>query len=1256
MINSVLHINNKPIKREFIKNDFVLCGGSKIKSNFYLETLPNGKTYLAPYAERNRDKILIILDGYDEIAHSMTKELEQLLMAVLSSPRYYIILTSRPITISLNRRTVAFDRELENVGFTKENIKNYVRKFYPEIQNQLLQFIASNIQLANIAHIPLNLELMCSVWNPNKVKQHAYTVGQLYQDIAESLFGSMIEKGILLQGLLKPELEARQSILMELLGEIAFTGMNNKRSIIFLHQVKAIVEKKEKELGVYTLFEELLGMGIIKALSVNKDQRKNDVYFIHHTFQEYFAAFKMAKSFECLKDDEEYAVTINKLRRHKYTPYYEMMWISIVGILYTRCNQSEDYLPLLQFWDEFESHSRELLGIKHDTLRLKLLEECPPLENHPATLKNLKATLTDANHVLSELFKVIESKDKPAKRLDAISAIIGLGMKNAEIESKLTRIVVSESDSPGVKFYAAEALLTLGYNSNAALYELLYGKFKSSIQTNAIIRVYKAPKVDPNIKSQLQEKCRNILAEKDLKIIPVNLRDPELLRVIERDAKELFYSNGGYICRGSVLLSYTAFIPLGVFFAHVFAQSPHTKAEIPAMAATVIAGISASGIALGTVTGSAAAASAIVKRKTPKFFSSLIKELDVIALSNDKDENILKAICSKSQNNIMKITAWSSEGVLNLALAIHLYSFSSRKAWLAPLESITFIYKDPTMLLAVSNNLIMHRDKQLTKNIDETKTVLQVMIKTYERSKISTNVLKHYLSDTRLGIISQQERDALERRIRSNRPMGLTPLHKAARDGNLEMVIELLGQKNTDVNHFDNQDADTPLVLAIKNAITDRHWQVLEHLVENGADVNISGAIFKVMELIRANHLNEEFLSKVSPLILRMIRKSCFTDEGLIEKILRFAIDDYRLQKSVIGKDHVFNRLSTLITGENRDWMKNAERCDYYLMYLSNAKSITRDGVEIPKPEGGDAYEILLMRLHTYLVLYVKLCAGEMLSLPELSGKFLSFKETKKMLLAELKTLIQTWIFCKTIYFLEKFNNHQNLIDLENEIELIYSAAIKENLINLEKGREFIVLVSKFGAGHCIYAALHKLQDDAILVRIDNRYLFFNDSLRHTCAPYVLTQTIEGQFNIILELDEKEELKEIKEPKRMLKIKPFCSNILKLKDNNKFLVPYIRGLFCLNVTDTERENHIYGNSIAPEKLSAEALVQINTWPYHLMQEQGTNNCTLSSYNLGISARHGMEFFEWLIEKEQQLAPPFSSVNRSKEVNKNDRWA
>ena len=56
MINGLLHINNKAVKKDFIKNDFVLCGGNKIKSNFYLETLPNGKSYTAAYAEKNSYK------------------------------------------------------------------------------------------------------------------------------------------------------------------------------------------------------------------------------------------------------------------------------------------------------------------------------------------------------------------------------------------------------------------------------------------------------------------------------------------------------------------------------------------------------------------------------------------------------------------------------------------------------------------------------------------------------------------------------------------------------------------------------------------------------------------------------------------------------------------------------------------------------------------------------------------------------------------------------------------------------------------------------------------------------------------------------------------------------------------------------------------------------------------------------------------------------------------------------------------------
>ncbi|MDF3047828.1 MAG: lyase domain protein repeat-containing protein [Candidatus Midichloriaceae bacterium] len=1213
------------------------------------------------FSEQNRGKILIILDGYDEIAHSMTRELEKLLAAILSSPRYYVILTSRPIVINLNKRLAKFDRELENVGFTKENIQNYVKKLYPITHNELLQFIESNTQLKNIAHIPLNLDLICSVWDPTKANQPAYTVSQLYQDIIERLFECMHEKGIFLQDLSKPQLEARQKIFMEILGDIAFTGMTSKKSIINSDTVKEIIESKEKELKIYTLFEELLAMGIIKALSVNKNPRDNDVHFIHHTFQEYFAAFKLAKGFEYFREDEEFETSVNKLRRYKYVPYYEMMWISIVGILYTRCSKVDDYLPLLQFWDEFENEPRELLGIRHEALRRKFLEECPPLEHHPKTLKELKEILADTNHVLSELIKVIDSKAPPKKMLDAINGIIELGIINENVESKLENIILESHDYPGVKLYAAEALLTLGYNSNKKPENLnivlnpLVNEFHQNLlpnRENAIIRIYKAPKIDPNIKGILKERYTKILSNKDLQVTPINLRDPELLRAIERNMKELFYSNGGYICRKSFLFSLTSIIPLSVFFGRVFAGSPHYKAEIPVMATTAIVGIGVTGIISGAVIGSANTVRTVVNKKTSNLFPLLTKELDEIALSGGKDEDIFKAICSKSQNNIIKIMAWSSNGVLNLALTISLYSFSSRQTWLAPLENITFIYKDPTVLLTLYNDLIMQGDKRLTKNENETKTVLGIMRKTYERAKISTAMLDQYLSGSRLSIISAEERLDLTRRIRTNRPLGLTSLHKAARDGNLDAVIEFVGQKIIDINHFDNQDCDTPLILAIKNATTDKHWEVIEYLVENKADVNIGGAVFKMMALIKQNHLNKAFLLRINSLMLRMVRQSCFVNESLIEKILRFAIDDYKLQRSVIDKDRVFERLSILITGEGRDWMKDSSLCDEYLMYLSNSKLIVRDGTEELKPQGSPAEEALLMRLHTYLTLHVKLCAGEINSLPKLStGEFLNFEETKKALLSEIKVLIQTWIFCKAMSFLIKFSFNQNLIKLEDQIELTYAKAITECLNKLEKGKEFIVLASKLGSGHCIYAALHKLEDDTILVRIDNRYLFFNNSLQHERSPYVLTQIVENKFNIILETEQEV----IKEQKILLKVKPFCSNIFQLKGNNESLVSYIKDLFCLSVDDNFREKHIYDNSIKFKDLPEEALNQVNIWPYHLVQEVGTNNCTLSSYNLGISARHGMEFFEWLIGKEQQLAPPFSSIHQASKVNENSRW-
>jgi len=56
IINSVLFINNKPVKKEFIKRDLINCGGNKISANFFKEILENQKSYIIAYFEKNSSK------------------------------------------------------------------------------------------------------------------------------------------------------------------------------------------------------------------------------------------------------------------------------------------------------------------------------------------------------------------------------------------------------------------------------------------------------------------------------------------------------------------------------------------------------------------------------------------------------------------------------------------------------------------------------------------------------------------------------------------------------------------------------------------------------------------------------------------------------------------------------------------------------------------------------------------------------------------------------------------------------------------------------------------------------------------------------------------------------------------------------------------------------------------------------------------------------------------------------------------------
>ena len=68
-INKDLYINNKIIKKELITNTIdINCGNENLETNFYRETLPNGKSYTAVYRKNgtmiNSDKFTVPKNHY----------------------------------------------------------------------------------------------------------------------------------------------------------------------------------------------------------------------------------------------------------------------------------------------------------------------------------------------------------------------------------------------------------------------------------------------------------------------------------------------------------------------------------------------------------------------------------------------------------------------------------------------------------------------------------------------------------------------------------------------------------------------------------------------------------------------------------------------------------------------------------------------------------------------------------------------------------------------------------------------------------------------------------------------------------------------------------------------------------------------------------------------------------------------------------------------------------------------------------------
>ncbi|XP_038045215.1 NLR family CARD domain-containing protein 4-like [Patiria miniata] len=158
------------------------------------ETPEVAKDELDKFIQANSNKVLILLDGFDEMR---TKTLDAAsfgsILKALNRKKYRkccIFVSTRPSHFETLKSLVQNPcTHIEVLGFTKEDVNEYIRKFYykdPISGNALIQSIEKSNTLLDLFTYPMLLLLMCLLWRENK--QLPKTTSRLFTKAVDYMF------------------------------------------------------------------------------------------------------------------------------------------------------------------------------------------------------------------------------------------------------------------------------------------------------------------------------------------------------------------------------------------------------------------------------------------------------------------------------------------------------------------------------------------------------------------------------------------------------------------------------------------------------------------------------------------------------------------------------------------------------------------------------------------------------------------------------------------------------------------------------------------------------------------------------------------------------------------------------------------------------------------------------------------------------------------------------------------------------------
>ena len=314
----------------------------------------------------NKGRVLWIFDEYDEFTANVSQQLKACLNDILKKQHYIIISSSYDITIS-------YDVKLEITGFLHADILKYVEHFFRQIDGEsantssqgqkLLDVLYSNRSIYRVASIPVNLELLCRLWtDPNRLETKSLTMAALYETFILWLCGRQISKDNENSEQMTKEAVWKQfDKELQFLEYLAFKTVQNDEVILPLNVLQEAAREVKCDLSKYS---RVLQMGILKRYKKKSVETTEQYYFIHPSYQQFFAALYLLRTLKSLSDSE----VVYFIRHQKYNERFRLIFIFVAGLL----AESDYQVCIDKFWTTIQSEPIDLCGLQH----LQLLTEC----------------------------------------------------------------------------------------------------------------------------------------------------------------------------------------------------------------------------------------------------------------------------------------------------------------------------------------------------------------------------------------------------------------------------------------------------------------------------------------------------------------------------------------------------------------------------------------------------------------------------------------------------------------------------------------------------------------------------------------------------------------------------------------------------------------------------------------------------------------------------------------------------------------